>query len=393
MCPNQTKVTNYPRTPQESGKKLEFVTEESAEVLNHRQLVDYNEHRKQFIQWLKTRGKVPEKQIGYAESTVKNYAARLDKFYRWVWEQYGGYTTQITHEHADEYARKHWKNEFRKPNGSTYSGTHKRKNADAIENLFKWRAHERNGEKWSPDVTFNEKTRNKPKPFSKAQRRKLREASLEYGNIPKYNDLSPEERDRWKAYLAQQLGKPKERISPDDWTRVNQSWKIPSMIFSTSDAGFRPVEMKKADVGWFNPEKGIIEIPPEASIKRGEEEEVEEKEVALTDRTVKILQRWVQERENYPKYDDTDALWLNRKGNRYNSDSLNYLLRNLCEEAGVDQEDDHSWYSIRHTVGTYLTSEGDLGEAQTQLRHENPETTMKYLHPPPEERQDTLEGL
>lgn len=29
----------------------------------------------------------------------------MDKFYRWVWEQEGGYTAQITHEHANEWMK------------------------------------------------------------------------------------------------------------------------------------------------------------------------------------------------------------------------------------------------------------------------------------------------
>jgi len=37
-----------------------------------------------------------------------------------------------------------------------------------------------------------------------------------------------------------------------------------------------------------------------------------------------------------------------------------------------------SWYTIRHSVGTYMTKERDLAAAKAQLRHKNPITMIKY---------------
>lgn len=376
---------------QESSDDEEFlnVPPISRGLLNYRQLVDYDEHRKSLITWLSTQGKEPEKNKGYAPSTVTNYAHRLDKFYRWVWERSGRYTTQITHAHADNYMELFAIDELRKENGSPYSGNHKRKTGNAIERLFEWRTHELGGEPWSPDVKFAEKTHNQADAFTKAERQKLREAALEYDSIPKYNDLSTEERDRWKSHLAQKLGKPKTEIAPSDWDRMNRSWKIPSLTYTSLDVGFRPVGVHRAETGWLRLEKGVMLVPAEDAIKDGEEYEV-----ALTDSTVTILERWLEERANYPKYDDTDAIWLNRKGNRYTSDTLNYLLDNLCDAAEINRENRNiSWYSIRHSVGTYLADEGGLSEAQTQLRHQSPRTTMKYANPSPEKRRKTLDNI
>jgi hypothetical protein len=91
--------------------------------------------------------------------------------------------------------------------------------------------------------------------------------------------------DGWRAHLDQRLGKPKTDVTPDDWARVNRSW-----------------------------------------------------EIALEPRTVDALRRWLDERETYPKYDDSDAIWLNRKGNPHNSGTLTCLLDKLCAEAGIDRE-------------------------------------------------------
>lgn len=138
---------------------------------------------------------------------------------------------------------------------------------------------------------------------------------------------------------------------------------------------------------WLKLDEGVIEVPTSEIIKDGANTRM-----VLREQTVKALQRWKDERGNYAKYDDSDAVWLNRKGNRYNSNTLNYLLDKLCEEAGVGRENRKiSWYSIRRAVGTYLISEGDLAQAQAQLRHKKPSSTLRYAEPTPEERRDTLD--
>lgn len=375
-------------TDAESNPDNEFpyVPRISDEFLNHRQRLDYNEHRRALIEWLETRGKEPEKHNGYSETVVSNYAYRIDKFYRRVWTEQGRYTTQVTHEHADEYMDAFAKDEIRKDNGETYSGSHKRKTANAIEAMFEWRARERGGERWSPDVTFSEGPASQADPFDKQEQRMLREAALEIDTIPAYNDLSPDERDRWKAYLAQKLGKPKDDVSPSDWDRLNKSWGLPSLILTALDTGMRPVGFERIEMNWLHLDEGVIKVPASKIIKDGANTRM-----VLREQTVKALRRWKEERENYAKYDDSDAVWLNRKGNRYNSNTLNYLLDKLCEEAGIGQENRKiSWYSIRRTVGTYLISEGDLAQAQAQLRHKKPSSTMRYAESPPEERRSTL---
>lgn len=387
MSTNTTQAGPKSEAESDSEKEFPYVPSISNEFLNYRQRVDYNEHRRALIEWLDARGKNPEKHNGYSDQVVSNYAYRIDKFYRWVWTEYQGYTTQITDEHADEYIDAFAKDRFQKDNGDTYSGSHKRKTANAIEAMFEWRARERGGKSWSPNVTFSEGTANQADPFNKREQQMLREAALELDTIPAYNDLSPDARDRWKGYVAQKLGKPKANVSPDDWDRLNKSWELPSLILTALDTGMRPIGIERMNMNWLHLDKGEIEVPPSEIIKDGANTSM-----VLRDQTVKALRRWKEERETYAKYDDSDAVWLNRKGNRYNSDTLNYLLDKLCAEAEVSQENRKiTWYSIRRTVGTYLISEGDLAQAQAQLRHKKPTSTMRYAESPPEERRDSLD--
>jgi site-specific recombinase XerD len=113
--------------------------------------------------------------------------------------------------------------------------------------------------------------------------------------------------------------------------------------------------------------------------------------VSLRRETAEYLARWMEERQMYEAYDDTDALWLTRHGNPYSSSSLKYLLDQLRELAGIERS--LSWYAIRHSTGTYMAREEDLAAAQSQLRHRSVETTMKYDNVSVEDRRDALDRM
>lgn len=82
-----------------------LVTEDAANHLNKKQLLDYREHREAFLSWLLVFGKDPESAAGYSRATVRRTAYRIDQFYRRVWSQEGTYTTSFSHEHADGYMK------------------------------------------------------------------------------------------------------------------------------------------------------------------------------------------------------------------------------------------------------------------------------------------------
>lgn len=254
--------------------------------------------------------------------------------------------------------------------------------------LFKWRHHKFGDELWKPDRFF-ETYDGQPRDYLTLQeRQKIREAALEYGAIPGYNDLSPEQRDRWKAYLAQRFGKPKSEVSPSDWDRAN-GWKVPSLVSTSLDAGLRPVEVERVKVSWVDTGNSVLRIPyAEAAKSR------DNWVAALSDRTVLFLTRWLEERDNYSRYEGRDELWLTKHGNPYQSQSLRHLLRRLCEVAGIETENRQmSWYAIRHSTGTYMTREEDLKAAAAQLRHKSISSTMRYDQAPLEDRKDALERM
>ena len=190
-----------------------------------------------------TEGKDVSRKNGYAATAVKN------QLYRWIWEKEGGHTTAVTHDHANG-----WVEELAY---SSTSGTHRNHRSKALRMPFEWRHHHSGEERWYPRRMFETGSRNPQDVLTRDERRRIREASLEYGTIPAYNDLSPEERDRWKARVAQRLGKLKDEIGPDDWDRVN-GFEVPSSVAVSLDTGLRPIEVERAKVSWVDPSNGAL---------------------------------------------------------------------------------------------------------------------------------------
>lgn len=365
---------------EENLGEITLVSEPSAKHLNERQQLDYREERKRCIKWLLAVGKDPDYAEGYALGTIRPGAARMDQFYRWVWNQEGGYTTEITHDHADEYLDELAYEDT--------SGSHKNNCLKSLKRLFKWRRYEFDEEPWEPERRFKQENRKPRDYFSLEERRKLKQATLEYGAVPHYNSLSAGERDRWKAYLAQRFEMPKSEVTQEEFDRAN-SWKIPSLIWTSMDAGFRPIEVKRSRVQWIDLENRMLRIPMKESSKNRDNWEV-----ALTEKTVQMLRRWLEEREQYEKYEGRDAIWLTREGNPYDKYSIRYVLRKLCEVAGIETKGRMiSGYAIRHSTGTYVTNKTDLKTTADQLRQTSIESAAKYSHSPVEERRKHLETI
>ena len=361
--------------------ELTLVPEPSKQYLNPRQLQDYRAEREDCLTWLFTRGKEPDKHEGYALSTLKSRGRRMDRFYRWIWDEEGGYTVNITNDHADAWLKHLARQDM--------SGAHKSNFQKALQALYKWRHHERGAAQWEPSIRFSESHAFQPRDyFTREERAKLREAALEYGSVPSYDNLSPDQRDRWKTHLAQRFEKPKAEVRAADWERAN-GWKIPSLVWTSLDVGLRPVKVRRAKPSWVDVDNHVLRIPKSDSAKSHENWVV-----GVRERTAEVLGRWIDQRKTYPKYDDEEHLWLTQKGNPYKSASLKYTLMRLCEIAGIETETRQlSWYAIRHSVGTYMAREEDLAAAQAQLRHKSPRTTMRYDQTPVEDRRDALNRM
>jgi len=334
-------------------------------VLDKKSVVDYEYFQKKLIDWFLDAGKDPENGEGYSKSTVEPAMYRIDRFFRFIWNSSEtGYTTWPTQDQATEYLKYIAIQE--------YENSYKKGIEKALKMLFKYQHHVRETPEWDCKLEFKVSSNNPPEEYlTEMELVALRRVAHDYGSIPSYSNLSPLDRDRWKSYLAQQFGIPKTEVDKNDWEKAN-TWKFSSLVCTAIDAGLRPNEIENATLDWLDLENNVLQIP---KADGGTDEWI----VSIREETARALKKWVEERQHYEKYDDTDLLWLTRRQNPYQSNSLNYLLENLCDEAGIESDDRQiSWLTLRDSVGKHMADAGDIELVREQLRHESCYTERRY---------------
>ena len=343
----------------EPQRTITIVPKPNRKLLNEKEHLDYYEYRKSLLTWLLKFGKTPKKAKGYSPYTVFATGYRAAAFDRWLWSE-RGYHIPPTQEDATAY--------MREVALSDESDTSKGKKLEMLRRYSKWLTGQHGQKEWEFSWEFKSGGgNNQPRDFlSMDERREIRQAALKFDGNPAYG---VEDKDALSI--------------------VDGSWKYTSLVWTSLDAAFRPVEVGRAKVGWVDVDNGVLRIPIEDSSKNEGNWTV-----SITDRTATALKRWLEERARHPRYKDTDALWLTRHGNKYGANELRRMLHKLCDSAGIDYEHRQmSWYTIRHSVGTYMTKERDLAATKAQLRHRSPKTTMKYDQVPVEDRRDALDRM
>lgn len=371
----------------ENSSEDNILSDDELAPLNPRQTVVFSDKLSRFEQYLRKRGKEPKRDTGYSSGAVSERMSRFRRSVRWLWNN-DGVKIEIGSEELDRINLALEEDQYQKRDGTPYSDGSKRKINDTLRNWSKF-----TGGDWQPEYEFSDtgaSKENKPDPFSKEELKQLTEASLTYKSIPNYNNLSPSERDRWKAHIAQEFGKPKDEVSPDDWERINHSWEIPSLIRTARSHGWRPALVGRLKVDWYDADSKKIHIPAGEAPKNDDPWTAE-----LCDEEAFFLDKWLEQRELIERYDGHDKIWLNRKGNPYDSGPLNDLLDNLLDEAGIKSRGRKIvWYSFRHSVGTYVFHEYmDLEYVAEQLRQSTLEAASEYVHPLPERKREAAEIL
>lgn len=358
----------------------EFLSVDSLSPFDYQQKMLYQDIWSDLIDFLRDRGKIPKRNEGYAESNIRPTARRIHQVH-----QYTG-TIELTPSQADQFVDALNDDRFLTKHGHPYSEGSKRKFTEALQAYFIYKDIE-----WEPEINFkNGDGTLSSDPFVLAEREQLFNAALDYRSPPNYKNVSPTERDRWNAQLAQILGKPKSEVGPKDWERLRRSWKTVCLISITLDCGWRAGMIGRLTTQMVHLDAGEIIIPPEVALKNNERWTCE-----LSDRSVRILEKWLQQRNNKTKYDNSDLVFLNRKSNPHNSGTLNDLLGNLIRESDIDPNGRKlTWHSIRHSTGMYVyNQEKDLELVAEVLRHTSLESASKYAHPTPETKQGVIESI
>jgi len=370
---------------EDSKIEFEFLSKESVSSLNFQQQVLYSELWTDLVEWLRTEGKNPQKKVGYKESNVRPVARRIHQWFTYAWER-DQLVLELTPELGDQFLEELEQDEITTNDGKPYEENSKRKFKQALHAYFRF-----TGQEWEPEIAFSDETPSfNSDPFNRRERELLLNGSFDYRSPPSYSNVSPEERDRWKRYLSQRLEKPKKEVTRSDWEELRRSWKIPALISTSLDAGWRAMMVGRLQTTHLDLANNQIVIPASVAVKN-------EKKwtVTLSERSVKLLNKWLEQRVNKTKYDNSTNIWLNRNGNPYNSGSLNDLLDNLMEQCEIEPNGRTlTWHSIRHSTGMYVyDSERDLALVAEILRHKSLAAARKYAHPTPETKQDVIEGI
>jgi len=115
------------------------------------------------------------------------------------------------------------------------------------------------------------------------------------------------------------------------------------------------------------------------------------REVALNAEAREALERWFEERKEYPKADG-EGLFLNLKGGRLTSRAVDLIVRRFGEEAAIEKP--VSAHVLRHTCMTNLVRAGnDLVLVAEIAGHKRLETTRRYSLPSEADRQAAMEGI
>lgn len=103
------------------------------------------------------------------------------------------------------------------------------------------------------------------------------------------------------------------------------------------------------------------------------------REIPLADEPQPALREWISERGAWPGADHTDACFVNRRGGRLTTRSVDDLIVRLGREAGIGSDDPITPHVLRHTFGARLLRGGtDLRRVSELMGHKSLETTRQY---------------
>lgn len=158
----------------EAVQGIQTAPKPSRVQLTDKQIADYRHHREKLLKWSLSIGKRPDEAVGYAEDTIRVRAGHIDRFYRWMWDDQEGYTTQLTEEQADSYLKHlaYW---------DDISTSAANKYKKALMMLFRWRDWELGEEHdWDPALKFttNDSSSQPRDYFTRDERQELREGVL-----------------------------------------------------------------------------------------------------------------------------------------------------------------------------------------------------------------------
>lgn len=111
----------------------------------------------------------------------------------------------------------------------------------------------------------------------------------------------------------------------------------------------------------------------------------------LNDACMAALNDYLEERKEYKKIIDTDAMFLNNRGQRIGQRRIQQIITELLQKAGLSHMG-FSTHKLRHTAATMMYQYGDVDVKVLQeiLGHEHLNTTEIYTHVADIQKEDAM---
>jgi len=114
----------------------------------------------------------------------------------------------------------------------------------------------------------------------------------------------------------------------------------------------------------------------------------------LTCEMVQILSEWIAARPHFYKSDNSDALFLSKKGNRLAIRTMEDNFKKLVTQAGFKTHFNITCHTLRHSFASHLNDEEvDILVIQSLMGHSSPRSTQPYIHPSLKRVREAMEKL
>lgn len=116
-----------------------------------------------------------------------------------------------------------------------------------------------------------------------------------------------------------------------------------------------------------------------------------ERMLYLNDACMDALNEYLDDRKHYKKIVDTDAMFLNNRGERLGQRRIQQIITELLQKAGLSNMG-FSTHKLRHTAATMMYQYGDVNVKVLQeiLGHEHLNTTEIYTHVANTQKEDAM---
>lgn len=161
-----------------------------------------------------------------------------------------------------------------------------------------------------------------------------------------------------------------------------RDYAVYALMYQT---GLRVGEVHSLDVSSIDFENQTLEV-----IGKGNKLRI----LHLTDEMVQILIEWMAVRNRFYKSNETDALFVSKKGNRLAIRTMEDNIKKIVRNSGIYARFNISCHTLRHSFASHLNDKDvDILVIQSLLGHTSPRSTEPYIHPSLEKVREAMERL